>query len=194
MYFIEFNILFDFHFPCIIIIFLINFLPCLQVIRIRIGTLLGNDDMALVERKKFIKYGQLGDLLFNPNSMESDRRWDKEEISEVFDNDLDRWIAYTPEQIIKTYSMVPKPPNVAIELDYFLRSAPLVKHRYIWADEAFGRTGMPREIVAKLFNNQNLVSIGRYTTHRYLPSIFEPARMVKHGFIEQSQTDYGRLM
>lgn len=152
-----------------------------------------NDHFGLAERKKFLKHGRLGDLLYDRNAFESVRRWELADISQVYDNLSEKWLDYMPGEIIRTYSLAPPPGNLKIELDYFIRSWPLVNHRYIWADASFGRFGMPRDIACMLFSNENNRNVGRYTIRPELPTLNHVARMVKHNFIEQDVRDMPRL-
>lgn len=164
----------------------------LQAVNINVALLLDSGELALAERRKFLKYGELGDLLYDPNSFESVRRWDVAAIDQVFDNISDEWVDYKPEEIIHTYSLVPRPPNKAIELDYFIRSWPLVRHHFIWADD-FVQTGIPQYIISKIFSRLNHANLGRFTIRRELPTLQNPARMVNYGFIEQDANDMLRL-
>lgn len=152
-----------------------------------------NSVQGLKERKKFLNHGELGDLLYDPDSILSVRRWNVV-ASHIFDNTDKKWIKYDPELIPDTYTLVPAPSNVLIELDYFVRSIHVVNHRYVWALPEFEEKGMPREILGKLFTNSNQKNQGRYIFREQVPTLQNPARMVKFRFVEQDQKDIVQLI
>lgn len=155
------------------------------------------DAIGLKERRRFIKYGQLGQLLFDPNKDESVRRCDcvlvrddtLEEV--VYDKKERMWVPYEEENIPTTYSVALRPESKAIELDYFLRSAPLINHTFIWTTRDVD--GIERDKYAKCQGRLNLEILGRFTAIRALPTINNLARLV-NGFVEQDQDDFAPLM
>lgn len=150
-------------------------------------------------RREHVEKGRLGDLLFDPNSSESVRRYmlasfdPNTDEPRMFDKKHGVWIPYDPWRVPKTYSMVPAPQDVVTELDLFIRSVPLVNHKYIWAPD----TGkIPANIFGKLKSNTNQTMIGRFTIAPEMPSIDHLDKLARMtgGFIEQDQASFIRFV
>lgn len=140
-------------------------------------------------RRKHLQCGRLGQLLFDHRSNESVKLYrvgmKDEETDEksMFDTQLNEWVNFDEDIVPWTYTMVPRPTSVALELDYFIRSAPLVKHKYIWA-----RDNLTSEEFGKLRSHTNTSMLGRFITFVNMPDIRYPARM-ENGILVKNQND-----
>lgn len=144
-------------------------------------------------RQLHIKYGHLGQLLFDPNTKISVRRCEIVAVDQhtqfeiVFDKKIGDWILFEPDNIVPTYSFAVPPENVVIEMDYFLRSLVLPKHKYIWVT---GNSGIPHEYFEMVKSSQNQNAIGRFTFAPMMGTVQNPAKMSIFGFMEQDQADF----
>lgn len=104
---------------------------------------------------------------------------------EIFDNFENRWVSMKVlEGIPSTFTFVPKPSNVLMELDYFLRGAGLVKHSYVWATNS-----IPVDVFYDIRSDRNNFFRGRYTVTPWLPQIATLGRM-SNGFYEIDDDDW----
>ena len=104
---------------------------------------------------------------------------------EVFDNFENRWVSATIlESISPTFTFAPKPTNVYMELDYFLRGAGLPKHSYIWSTDS-----IPVDVFYSIRSDQNNFFRGRYTVTPWLPQIAKLGRIYE-GFYETDDDDW----
>lgn len=128
-------------------------------------------------RKYYIFFGELGRLFTNfhdpiaiPKGADNIHVIDKsDKYAVIYDNFIDDWIPLTDEMIentAKTYTYAPKPITLEMELDYFVRSAGLIKHAFIWSGNM-----IPRDNFAKIRNQYNANFRGRYTFTPWLPQI-----------------------
>lgn len=138
-------------------------------------------------------FGQIGELFKNFDGIASRPRCNIRILAEkqtngmVFDNLEKEWVRLTDELIDETppsFTYSPKPFNLDMELDYFLRSAGLIKHMYVWSVDG----GIPREMYAAINSSKNKVSLGRYTVLPWAPSIKELPR-IQNGFFINSAND-----
>lgn len=51
----------------------------------------------------------------------------------VFDNKIGQWTDKYLFEIPKTATYAPMPTNLLSELDYYIRSAALVNHKFVWS-------------------------------------------------------------
>lgn len=141
-------------------------------------------------RRQHLRFGKLGDLLFDRDEEESELLFDlgtRDRVTRekmMFDRRNNEWVPYDSGRVPYTYSLAPAPQTVAEELDYFVRSAPLIKHKFIWAKDQ-----LSFDQFAKLNSRRNAEMIGRFTIVPELPSVDNLGRMVK-GFLEQNQDDF----
>lgn len=103
----------------------------------------------------------------------------------VFDRLLRRWILYDETLIPWTYSMAPSPSTVAMELDYFIRSACLVKHKYVWCTND---GPISRDLFGRLNSQLNNQMIERFANFEQSPTVLRPAK-IHNGFLVVSWND-----
>lgn len=87
------------------------------------------------ERVNFINNGRLHDLIHADGSLPAgfmQRSTDPNEVVRVYDNFIHTYTYRLLSEIESTFSFVPQPIKLQMELDYFVRSALLVKHYFIW--------------------------------------------------------------
>lgn len=80
---------------------------------------------------------------------------------EVFDTVLGEWVPLTEElynRIPKTYTFAPRPENIEMEMDCFVRGCGLLKHSFVWSVNS-----IPKEDFEKVASNANIAWCGRYT-------------------------------
>lgn len=115
--------------------------------------------------------------------------------NEVFDNNANQWVPLTDDlfrSIPKTFTFAPKPVNVDMELDYYVRGAGLIKHSFIWATDA-----ILKEHFSKIASNKNKEFIGRYTLTPWMPKISNLGRMLNGWYViddEDWEVMYGDNM
>lgn len=146
--------------------------------------------------EEYVRRGKLGDLIFDPESPVSVQLYPQivgkdGDGYKMFDNKVMEWVKYDKSIVPWTYSDAPKPTNVLLELDYFLRSAPLVKHKYIWVDHS--DEGINRNIFEMVNSNTNHEFFGRFSVAPFMPPISTIATMTPYGFIEQNQSEFERF-
>lgn len=104
---------------------------------------------------------------------------------EIYDNFENRWTSLKVlESIPSTFTFAPKPTNLLMELDYFLRGAGLVKHSFVWASES-----IPVDVFYDIRSDRNNFFRGRYTVTPWLPKISNLGRM-SDGFYEIDDMDW----
>lgn len=99
----------------------------------------------------------------------------------IYDTWLNEWVPYTEElfnSIPKTCTFAPRPTDHEIEVEYFVRSAGLPKHVWIWSD---GVQTMSRAIYLFIRGNINAEYRGRYTFTPRLPQIDGLGRWERDG-------------
>lgn len=109
---------------------------------------------------------------------------------QVFDTQDNKWLTLNQElldSIPKTYTYAPRPQNVDMELDYFVRGCGLVKHHFIWSVDA-----LPKDDFAKITSNTNIAWRGRYTMTPWMPRIQNLGRM-SGGFYELDNDDWAKI-
>lgn len=114
--------------------------------------------------------GQLFDGLDNPIASPIGTNdifvWDHhKEAYMVYDNSTEDWVKLTSslyESIPPTYTMVPGPQNVPMEMDYFARGVGLLKHEYVWSIDGITH-GITKNVFAKIASKSNAFYRGRYT-------------------------------
>lgn len=107
----------------------------------------------------------------------------------IFDQEVGEWIWFNAElyeSIPNTYSFAPRPIDVHMEMDYFVRSFGLPKHHFIWSD---GSKGILREHFGLVRSIQNGKFHGHYTLTPWLPSIKNLGRLMS-GFYVTDNEDY----
>lgn len=147
--------------------------------------------------EEHVRRGKLGDLIFDPESPVSVQLYPQivgkdADGYKMFDRNVMEWVEYDRTIVPWTYSYAPKPTNVMLELDYFLRSAPLVNHKYIWVDRPDER-GIDRNIFAMVNSITNYEFFGRFSVAPFMPPISTIATMTPNGFIEQNQSEFERF-
>lgn len=190
---------------CFILKFLeisINFKCCYFQIQVYtpdfISMLSRNEETALRAYKRHYKYGRVGDLIYDPAQPLSVKRYpeivarnDENDGYIMYDNTYNEWVPFDPDHVPWTFTYAPAPRNAMMELDYFLRSVGLVKHKFIWVENA--HRGIHRDIFTMIVNSTNRAFLGRFTVAPIMPSIFQHAEMTRNGFIEQDQSDFERF-
>lgn len=86
----------------------------------------------------------------------------------VYDNVVNSWVYKRLYEIPRTYTFAPYPEDVYMELDYFVRSAGLVNHRFVWSSN---QHGIPFDLYMGIRSNINKEMRGRYTQCKGLPKI-----------------------
>lgn len=87
----------------------------------------------------------------------------------MYDNIFNEWVPFDPNNVPWTYSYAPRPRSTLMELDYFLRSVGLIKHKYIWVDHP--ERGIHREIFAMIASRTNKEFLGRFTVTVAMPPL-----------------------
>lgn len=111
--------------------------------------------------------------------------------SQVYDRFINQWVPFTDsllESIPPTFSYVPKPTNLDLEVDYFVRSAGLIKHAFVWSD-SHEKEGIPWEQFCQIRGSRNIKYRGRFTLTPWLPRIEKMARM-ENGCYIVSEKDW----
>lgn len=101
----------------------------------------------------------------------------------MFDRQNNSWVEYDEDIVPWTYSMAPAPRSVAQELDYFLRSAALVKHKFIWAPQDMK---ISHDAFEKLKSERNSRMFGRYANIIESPDVSKPAALVNNFLVVDS--------
>ncbi|XP_055307484.1 uncharacterized protein LOC129571693 [Sitodiplosis mosellana] len=139
--------------------------------------------------------GQLFDGLDNPIASPIGTNdifvWDQHKDAYlVYDNFTEDWVKLTNslyESIPPTYTMVPRPQNVQMEMDYFVRGVGLLKHAYVWSID-----GIPKDVFPKIASTSNAFYRGRYTVLPWMPNVHSIGRMEK-GFYVLDDEDWEKL-
>lgn len=95
----------------------------------------------------------------------------------IYDKVSGKWVDFTQElyEIIpKTFTFAPRPVNIEMEMDYFVRSFGLPKHHFVWSNKL---DGIPKEIFAGIRSVKNGMFRGRYTFTPWLPQIEKLGRL-----------------
>lgn len=145
----------------------------------------------VLARRSFLRDGKLGQLIdhqtatlmFDP-IMHINEAPD-ELFFEVYDNEMAQWKNLHKYEIPKTYSYLPVPKSCAIELDYFIRTCCLIKHKIIWCKDS-----LPRADFGKITSKTNSTNLGRFTVAPWLPNIRDVAHKMKNGFYEFSDQQF----
>lgn len=109
----------------------------------------------------------------------------------IFDTEYDEWVPLTAEllhQIPETFTYAPKPISCEMELDYFVRSAGLIKHAFIWSGDAISRNDF-----AKIRSQSNAIYRGRYTLTPWLPQIGTLGVLDEIGIYAISEGDRAKM-
>lgn len=89
----------------------------------------------------------------------------------IYDNAYGEWTWFNRDlydSIPPTFTFAPRPIDVEMELDYFVRSFGLPKHKFIWSD---GIKAIPIDQFASIFSTKNDIFRGRYTFTPWMPPI-----------------------
>lgn len=149
-------------------------------------------------RLRHTMHGNLGELFRNfddpiskPRGSNSLVIHDMEtDIREIYDNVNEEWIPLTNdlrERIPPTFTFAPRPINVFMELDYFVRGAGLLNHSYIWSVDS-----IPRENFGKFQSNTNAAFRGRYTVTPWYPQI-QTLGKLENGFYVINELDWHKI-
>lgn len=147
-------------------------------------------------RKQYHSYGQLGDLFNNfhePISapIGADRinvKFDAKPM--VYDSVAREWIPFTNrlfDDIPPTFTFAPRPIGLVMELDYFVRSAGLVKHSFVWSIDS-----IPRDLFGRICCQTNIDFRGRYTFTPWLPDIRSMGVLENSGAYSVSAEDLAK--
>lgn len=110
----------------------------------------------------------------------------------IFDTVLNRFVAFTShlfEEMPATFTFCPKPANAEQEVEYYVRSAGLPKHAFIWSDN-IAKTGLTWRQYCSIRGETNIHFRGRYTFTPLLPQIKNLGQVNEHGFYEMDQTEW----
>lgn len=86
----------------------------------------------------------------------------------IFDCFTEEWIPFTPnfyQSMAPTFTYVPRPATIHMELDYYVRSVSIPKHSFIWSD----RQLLNRDNFGDIQSNGNKLNRCRYTLSPHLP-------------------------
>lgn len=147
------------------------------------------------ERVIHIMIGTLGQLFDDitapiaiPKSARKLRVYDCEkEEHQIFDTHANQWIKLSKElydSIPNTFTFAPRPTNLDMELDYFVRGCGLLKHSFIWSLDS-----IPKSVFEKIASKSNTDCRGRYTLTPWLPPISRLGRM-ERGFYVMNNADW----
>lgn len=137
-------------------------------------------------RRMHVRHGYLGQLFTDFNNPIAKTKgpgfsicdYDSEN-SEIYDNVIEEWVPLTTDlyrSIPQTYTFAPQPDHVQMEMEYFIRSAGLLNHSFIWST-----ISIPRENYLKIRSFTNAAFRGRYTVTPWFPQI-DTLGKVEHGF------------
>lgn len=94
---------------------------------------------------------------------------DEDTLYKVYDNLLGEWTHLYLKEIPFTRTYAPRPHNTLQEIDYFVRSAALVCHKFIWSNNC--KQGISMDDFASIKNENNLLNRGRFSLIEGLPHI-----------------------
>lgn len=146
------------------------------------------------ERAIHLNNGVLGQLFVNLDApvskVKGANQWyieDTDGQPAVYDTWTDKLVPLT-KQIIniipETYTYAPRPQNVDMELDYFVRGSGLINHTFIWSSPS-----IPKDIFATFATHTNFSFLGRYTVTPWVPKINNLGQMV-NGFYVMEDEDW----
>lgn len=149
------------------------------------------------ERAIHLMTGTLGQLFVDLNApickLRGANDWyieDTDGQRAVFDTVTGKWVPLT-KQLINiipdTYTFAPRPENVSMELDYFVRGSGLINHSFVWSNPS-----IPKDLYAVVVTHTNFNFHGRYTVTPWVPKMKNLGRMVK-GFYVVSDDDWNFL-
>lgn len=85
-----------------------------------------------------MEFGKLGRLIYQPGHEESVKMKSLSCFNAttgerlMFDRMLNQWVSFNAEIVAPTYSIAPPPRNAFDEVNYFVATAGLIKHKFIW--------------------------------------------------------------
>lgn len=102
----------------------------------------------------------------------------------AYNNEKKEWQKLLNYQVPRTYSMLPRPQNKAMELDYFTRAACLIKHQIIWATKEISKDSF-----GKLASATNQAEKYKYTVAPWLPGMKNVCKKSMYGFVENDNNN-----
>lgn len=105
----------------------------------------------------------------------------------VYDTWEKKWVPLTNQLfniIPNTYTFAPRPENVAMELDYFVRGSGLINHSFVWSHPSISKNEYG--LVA---THTNITNHGRFTVTPWVPHMNQLGRMQK-GFYVLEHEDW----
>lgn len=121
--------------------------------------------------------------------------WSPTVNQKIFDVEQQKYIPFTEQlwlDIPQTATFTRRPENAEQEVEYFVRSASLPKHSFIWSDDVVN-TGLSWEEFSSIRGFSNQEFRGRFTFLPYLPNIKDLGHYNKFGFYEMKDDDWDFL-
>lgn len=125
----------------------------------------------MLAKYSFIRFGRLGQLLYKRGHDESVRfksfsAFDKTTGERLmFDRKIGQWIPLDEDIVPWTYTLAPEPNDEYVEVNYFIATGGLIKHKFIWCNS----NRLSTNVFEKLKSCTNIENYGRYTLTPYIP-------------------------
>lgn len=136
--------------------------------------LISNSWYGRIERLDFLSEGRLGQLIdvsfetakFINDPLQYISDGPDDMLLNVYNKEKKEYQQLFSYQVPRTYSFLPRPKNIAMELDYFVRASCLVKHEIIWYTKTITKANF-----AKLASTTNQSQKYKYTVAPWMPDM-----------------------